>query len=126
MASARTRGDGVTNGSAFSRLFTTAQIPQIGAGSARLEPSSAVRNWAADSGRRATLETKICGQRLSARRTKNEPDSRRTDDGDRSLARQAAEMSRYPGDYEIMSGRADFLVVDAVLRNRSLLGRFPW
>jgi hypothetical protein len=32
---------------------------------------------------------------------------------------QAAGMSRYPVAEEIMPGRADFLVVDAVSRNRS-------
>jgi hypothetical protein len=49
----------------------------------------------------------------------------RKDPADRPLPPQAAGMSCHSMAEEIMPGHANFLVVDAVLRNRSLRTKFP-
>ena len=120
----RSRWRGLTNGkrsdsrrrrnerSAFSPLSTCRRLPLIS-----LHPSR-VRLGSNPQGRfeiglrgntcqRATLETKICGQRLSTARAANEPRKRRRDLADRRLLPQAAGMSRYSVAEEILPGRAE-------------------
>ena len=58
----------------------------------------------------ATLETEICGQRLSTARAANEPRRRSKKLSRPTAAPQAAGMSCYSVAEEIMPGRADFLV----------------
>ena len=58
----------------------------------------------------ATLETEICGQRLSTARAAMSHGDGRKESADRSLARQAAGMSCYSVAQEIVLGGADYLV----------------